>query len=72
MAKIRRVLPHQLVDNLPNNDLLYGGKEEILQMQINIPNFGTKPLRDLTSKDIYRIFLISRVPVIPSHRYCGD
>ena len=69
MAKIRKVLPRQLVDTLPNNDLLHGGKEEILQMQINIPNFGTKPLIDLTSKDIYRIFLISKVPVIPSHRY---
>ena len=69
MSKIRTLLPRQLVDTLPNNDLFRGGKEEILQMQINIPDFGSKPLYDLTSKDIYRIFLMSKVPVIPSHRY---
>ena len=69
MAKLRKVLPRQLVDTLPNNDLLHGGKEEILQMQINVPDFGNKPLCDLTSRDIYRIFLMSNVPEIPSHRY---
>ena len=69
MAKIRRVMPRQMENILPNNDLLLGGKEELLQMQINIPDIGTKAVSDLTSKDIYRAFLLNKIPELPSEQY---
>ena len=38
-------------------------------MQIDIPNVGTKTICDLTSKDIYKVFLLNNVPIIPSKQY---
>ena len=72
MAMIKKALPRQIEYTFLNNDLLQGGKDEILQMQINIPDFGTKSISDLTSKDIYRIFLLDNIPIIPSKIYWKD
>ena len=49
-----------------------GGKDAILQTKINVPNAGIKSLNDLTSKDLYSIFNLSDIPIIPSHQYWYD
>ena len=69
MAKLRKALPGQIESELPDNELIQGGKEQILQTQISVPGLGVKAVGELKSKEIYRIFLMNNVPDIPSKRY---
>ena len=68
MAKLKKALPGQIDSELPDNEIVLGGKEHILQTQIKVPDNGIKTFGELTSKELYRIFLLSNVPTIPSKR----
>ena len=69
MFRIKRAFPRKCELSLENENLVRGGKDFLLQMEFDIPNEGTKSLKELTSKDLYKIFNLSNVPVIPSQRY---
>ena len=72
IAKLKRAFPTRAhVDFAPNN-VLYGGKDVLLQTKINVPNIGIKCLNELTSRDLYSIFNLSDIPVIPSHHYWNN
>ena len=44
-------------------------KEEILNFKYNVPGYGEKTLADLTSKDIYNIFLLKDIPEMKCFNY---
>ena len=69
MAKLKKALPGQIDSELPDNEIVLGGKEHILQTQIKVPDNGIKTFGELTSKELYRIFLMNNVPTIPSKHY---
>ena len=69
MFRIKKAFPRNCELTNINSDLPRGGKDYLLQMNFKIPNEGIKSLKELTSKDLYKIFNLSNVPVIPSQRY---
>ena len=67
--QLKRAVPQSFDLIEPNQDLIVGGKEYLLNSYYEVPDSGLKPLKDLTSKDLYRIFNLSFIPEISSKRY---
>ena len=72
IKQIKKAIPQFLQNTEEENDICDWNKEAILQQQFSIPNLGTKPLEQLTSKDIYTIFNQSSEVTISSHQYWID
>ena len=67
--RLKKALPNSIDVIEPNENLLKGGKDFLLNQYIEVPGVGLKPLRDLTSKELYNTFNLNNNPDIPSKRY---
>ena len=67
--RIKRAVPNSFVSIDQNPNLTRGGKEYLLEKYFEVPDIGQKPLKDLTSKDLYRIFNLSTIPEISQKQY---
>ena len=67
--RMKKAVPNTISKIEYNENLINGGKEFILNQHIEVPDVGLKPLKDLTSKELYSIFNLSNIPDIPSKRY---
>ena len=72
IKQIKKALPQTLQNTEEENNIADWNREAILQQSFSVPQLGPKPLDQLTSKDIYNIFNLSRVITIPSHQYWID
>ena len=68
--KVKAVFPHHrpLLDE-DNDQEIEDEKEHLLGTFFDVPDMGLKQLKDLTSKDIYRILISQNEPYIKSKDY---
>ena len=67
--QLKKAVPISFDSIEPNQGLIRGGKDYLLNNYFEVPDIGLKPLKDLTSKDLYRIFNLDNIPDISSKRY---
>ena len=58
---------NQIVND--GHSFVNANKEDILNFKYVVPGYGEKPLADLTSKDIYNIFLLKDMPEMKCFNY---
>ena len=70
MMKIKAMFPRYmpLLDDF-DNQVETNAKENLLRTLFEVPDIGLKTLRDLTSKDIYKILISQNEPYINSKDY---
>ena len=67
--RLKKAVPNSFQTIDANQDLITGGKDFLLNRYMEVPNVGLKPLRELSSKELYNIFNLSSLPDMPSKRY---
>ena len=72
MWRIRKTLPQLYEASHTNTELIDGERNFILDMHISIPNIGMKPLRELSAKEIYSVFIQQNKPISTSFDYWAD
>ena len=68
MHRLKAALPLTWKDRVPQSTL-FQGVESILSTKFEVPGQKSKELKDLTSKDIYQIFILNNKVSIASKRY---
>ena len=67
--QLKRAVPNSYDLIEPNQMLISGRKEFLLNNYYKVPDIGMKPLKDLTSRELYNIFNLGNIPEISSKRY---
>ena len=72
MKTVKKVMPESCARNIEYTSVITDDKDDILQYKFVVPGLGIKCLKDLSSKDIYNIFLLNQTLDIRSkHYWCG-
>ena len=72
MWRLKKTLPRTCNVVHENEELIAGDRNFILDMHISVPNVGIKPIRELTSKDIYSVFINNSKPISSSFLYWSN
>ena len=75
MSQITKTYPPNLTihhSRVDRDIMLTGNKAYLLQQIFSVPEWGDKPLSELTSKDLYKIFLMTNAPDIKTKPYWVD
>ena len=69
MKTVKEVMPESCAQSLNDTSVITDGKHDILQYILAVPGLGFKTIQDLSSKDIYNIFLSSEGVDVKSKQY---